>query len=776
MIEIEIDGQKLEVAPGSTVIEAAHKLGKTIPHFCYHKKLSIAANCRMCLVEVEKCPKPVPACATLVADGMKVSTHSEKVGQAQRAVMEFLLLNHPLDCPVCDQGGECRLQDLAVGYGAPASRYAEEKRIVVNKNLGPLIQTDMTRCIHCARCVRFGQEIAGVMELGIAHRGEHAEVMAFLGRSVDSELSGNVIDLCPVGALTSKPFRFSARSWELAQRKTVSPHDSLGANLVAQVKQGRLMRVLPDENEEINECWLSDKDRFSYEALSAPDRLTAPQIKHGGEWHKVDWPTALDYVVRTLGDIRAEHGAESIGLLVSPHCTVEEAYLAQKLLRALGSDNIDSRLRQSDFSLDGKQAGVPWLGLPVAELATLDSALVIGSFLRKDHPLMAQRLRQAVRRGGKLARLHACADDWAMPLAAEAIVPPDRFVAMLAEVLVAVAQKLGVPVAAECASLFEGEPSSAAVALAESLLHGERRAVLLGNLAVQHPNYASLHVLAAEIARLAGAKSGLLVEAANSIGACLAGAVPQTGLNARQMFEAPRKAYVLLGAEPWLDCADGVAAKTALEKAASVIHLGSFVGEAATYADAMLPISPFAETSGSFVNAEGRVQSFEAVVPPLGETRPAWKVLRVLGNLFDLEGFEFESSAAVRDAALAGNVQARLNNAVSGFAPHLDAPVAGLQRVADVPIHFADPLVRRATALQKTRDAAPPLARIHPQTLKALGLEAGETVSLRSAQGEVKIACEADMLVAQGCVRLATAHASTAALGGLFSELVVERA
>ena len=776
MIEIEIDGKKLEVAPGSTVIEAAHKLGKTVPHFCYHKKLSIAANCRMCLVEIEKAPKPVPACATTVAPGMKVSTYSEKVVQAQRAVMEFLLINHPLDCPVCDQGGECQLQDLAVGYGASASRYTEEKRIVLNKNLGPLIQTDMTRCIHCARCVRFGDEIAGVMELGIAHRGEHAEVMSFLGRTVDSELSGNMIDLCPVGALTSKPFRFSARSWELARRRSVSPHDSLGANLELQTKQGRVVRVLPAENEALNECWLSDRDRFSYEALNSPDRLVAPRLKHGGDWHEVDWPTALDYVVRTLSDIRAEHGAEAIGMLVSPHCTVEEMFLAQKLLRGLGSDNLDSRLRQSDFSLDGHREGAPWLGLPIEDLSRLDSAFVIGSFLRKDHPLMAQRLRQAVRRGGRLMRLHASAEDWAIPLESELLVAPDRFAASLAEVLGALASRLGVSVSAECAPLMPSAFSAQAVSIAEGLLQGERRAVLLGNFALQHPNAASLQALAAEIARLAGAAFGVLGEAANSVGAYLVGALPRTGLNARQMFEKPLKAYVLIGVEPGLDCADGAAARAALASAESVIQLGSFVGEACDYADALLPVSTFAETSGSFVNAEGRVQAFEAAVPPPGDTRPAWKLLRVLGNLFGLEGFEYESSEAVRDEVLAGNVQARLSNAVRGFSPRLDKPASSLQRVADVPIHFADPMVRRAPALQKTRDAAAPSARIHPETLRTLGLASGDIVSLRSDRGELKIACEADMFVAQGCVRLSAAHASTAPLGSLFAELVVERA
>lgn len=778
MLEIEIDGQKVEASPGSTVMEAARKIGKQIPHFCYHKKLSIAANCRMCLVEVEKMPKPVPACATPVVADMKVSTHSEKAVKAQKAVMEFLLINHPLDCPICDQGGECQLQDLAMGYGASGSRYQEEKRVVFNKNLGPLVNTDMTRCIHCSRCVRFGQEISGVMELGIANRGEHSEVMTFVDRSLDSELSGNAIDLCPVGALTSKPFRFSARAWEMTRHKTVSPHDSLGSNLQVQVKHNKVMRVLPLENEEVNECWISDRDRFSYEGLSAADRLLEPQIKHGGEWHKVDWQTALDYVVRTLNDIKGTHGAEQIAALVSPQSTVEEMYLAQKLVRGLGSDNIDHRLRQSDFSLDDKRSGAPWLGLSVADLSSLDAVLVIGSFLRQDHPLLAQRLRQAQRHGGKVARINTCGDDWLIPLTAEVIVAPNQLVASLASVLAALAAKTGIAVSAECASLLAQVScvDATSQAVAETLLAGEKRAVLLGNLAVQHPNAASLQVLANEIARLAGASVGILGEGAGSVGGYLAKAVPKTGLNASGMFASPRKAYILLGLEPELDCADGVAARAALDQAGSVIYLGSFVGKAAEYADVMLPIAPFAETSGTLVNAEGRVQSFNAVVAPQGDTRPAWKVLRVLGNLFGLAGFEQASSDAVRDEALVGDIASRLGNAFTGVVPKLDAPVTGLRRIADVPCYFSDPLVRRAAALQKTRAAATPAARLHPATLVQLGIESGCDVNVSSAQGRVLLKSQVDVSVPQGCVRISAAHALTAPLGPMFGELKVERA
>ena len=424
MIEIELDGRTLEVPEGATIMDAADQAGIYIPHFCYHPKLSIAANCRMCLVQVEKAPKPLPACATPVTKGMKVLTHSEQAVDAQKGVMEFLLINHPLDCPICDEGGECELQDLAVGYGASGARYEEPKRAVSNKNLGPLISTEMTRCIHCTRCVRFGQEIAGIMELGMIGRGEHAEIIAFVGKTVDSELSGNVIDLCPVGALTSKPFRFTARSWELTRRPSVSPHCGLGSNLTVQVKQNRVMRVLPRDNEAINECWLSDKDRFSYEGLNSEQRLARPMLKRGGSWQEVEWHAALDFVVSELKRIRHAHGPQAIGALATPHQTLEELYLLQKLVRGLGTGNVDHRLRQTDFHLDDKLAGAPWLGMQIADVNELDRALVVGSTLCKDHPLLAHRLRQATKRGLELNVVNPVGDDLLMRVARKAVVAP----------------------------------------------------------------------------------------------------------------------------------------------------------------------------------------------------------------------------------------------------------------------------------------------------------------------------------------------------------------
>src|SRR5574340_1080871 len=727
MINIEIDGKLVEIKRGSTVMDAARKVGVYIPHFCYHEKLSIAANCRMCLVEVEKAPKPLPACATPAADGMKVHTHSDLAVKAQKGVMEFLLINHPLDCPVCDQGGECQLQDLAVGYGATASRYTEEKRIVMHKDVGALISTlEMSRCIHCTRCVRFGQEIGGMMELGMAFRGEHAEIMSFVNSSVDSELSGNMIDLCPVGALTSKPFRYTARNWELSRRKSVSPHDSLGSNLAVQVKNDRVMRVTPVENEAVNECWISDRDRFSYEGLNSPQRLTKPMLKQDGKWAEVEWQVALEYVANGLRHIGNNDGAAQIAALATPHSTLEELYLLQKLMRGLGGGNVDFRLRQSDFSSDGKQAGEPWLGMPVAEIETRDRLLVIGSFLRKDHPLLAHRVREAVKHGAQANIVHASDDDLLMPVANKAIVAPSELANMLAQILKALAAEKQV---APDASIQGVEAGSADAAIAKSLASGERAAVLLGNFAQQHPQAAQLAALAERIAALCGAKFGFLGEAANSVGGYLAGAVPfggaVQGMNAAQMLAAPRKAYLLLNVEPELDMHDPQQAMAAMHAAELVVALSAWKHHATDHADVLLPVAPFTETSGTFVNTEGRVQSFKGAVKPLGDARPAWKVLRVLGYLLDVAGFDYETSEAVRDEALGGmDVAAKLNNALQGTTQFsvLSPQSSALQRVSDVPIYSADAVVRRAASLQRTRDAVAPCVMLNGAELAKLGL------------------------------------------------------
>jgi NADH-quinone oxidoreductase subunit G len=703
MVEIELDGQKVEVPPGSMVMHAAEKAGTYIPHFCYHKKLSIAANCRMCLVDVEKAPKPMPACATPVTMGMIVRTKSDKAIKAQKSVMEFLLINHPLDCPICDQGGECQLQDLAVGYGGGASRYEEEKRVVFHKNVGPLISMEeMSRCIHCTRCVRFGQEIAGVMELGMSHRGEHSEIETFVGQTVDSELSGNMIDICPVGALTSKPFRYSARTWELSRRKSVSPHDSTGANLIVQVKNHQVMRVVPLENEAVNECWIADRDRFSYEALNGDDRLTQPMIKQGGEWKTVDWQTALEYVANGLKQVKAEHGAGAIGLLASPHSTVEELALAGALVRGLGSENIDSRLRHADFGNAAAAGNARWLGRPVAELSGLQRVLVVGANLRKDHPLFAQRIRQAARKGAQVNVLHAQAQDWAMPVKNTVLADSSVWVSALAGIAAAVAAETGV------ASPVAGAVTDQARAVAQSLLGGEQKAILLGNAAAHHAKASSLLALANWIGQQTGASVGYLTEAANTVGAQLVRAVPgQGGLNAGQMLGGALKAAVLLNTEPAFDSAAGAAG---LQSAGMVVTLSPFKANM-DISDVLLPVAPFTETSGSFVNAEGRLQSFHAVVRPLGDTRPAWKVLRVLGNLLGLPGFDADSSQAVLAAALPGVASGSLVDATRLSNADLAAGPAGADlspatvSPCVAPIYQLDSLVRRATSLQLTSDA-----------------------------------------------------------------------
>lgn len=703
MVEIELDGQKVEVPEGSTVMHAAEKAGTYIPHFCYHKKLSIAANCRMCLVDVEKAPKPMPACATPVTQGMVVHTKNDKAIKAQKGVMEFLLINHPLDCPICDQGGECQLQDLAVGYGTGASRYEEEKRIVFHKDVGPLISMqEMTRCIHCTRCVRFGQEVAGVMELGMSHRGEHAEIETFVGMSVDSELSGNMIDLCPVGALTSKPFRYSARTWELSRRKSISPHDSTGTNLIVQVKNNKVMRVLPLENEAINECWIADRDRFSYEALNTDERLLSPMLKQGGEWKTVDWQTALEYVANGLKQIKTEYGAESIGLLASPHSTLEELHLAGSLMRGLGSENIDYRLRNADFSVS---PSIQWLGTSIASLSQLQRVLVVGSNLRKDHPLFALRIRHSARNGCALSAINsvvelASADAWAMPVANTVLASPDNWVQALADVATAIATEKGVVAPAS------GQANDAAHAIALSLLGGERKAILLGNAAAHHANAPSLLALANWIGEQTGATVGYLTEAANTVGAQLANALPGgSGLNAGQMLDGKLKAVILLNNEPEFDSAAGSKAKASINSAQMVVTLNAFKANMC-FSDVLLPIAPFTETPGTFVNAEGRIQSFHAVVKPLAETRPAWKVLRVLANLLDLQGFDFESSQDVlKTIADADGEQlplSRLSNA-SQAEIVMSGVVNTVPTVAS--IYQLDGLVRRATSLQLTADS-----------------------------------------------------------------------
>ncbi|WP_313697306.1 NADH-quinone oxidoreductase subunit NuoG [Achromobacter sp.] len=775
MVELTVDGNKVEVPEGSMVMHAAQKVGLYVPHFCYHKKLSIAANCRMCLVEVEKAPKALPACATPVTNGMVVHTCSEKARAAQKSVMEFLLINHPLDCPICDQGGECQLQDLAVGYGGSSSRYQEEKRVVFHKDLGPLVSAEeMSRCIHCTRCVRFGQEIAGVMELGMLGRGEHSEITTFVGRSIESELSGNMIDICPVGALTSKPFRYSARTWELARRRSVSPHDSLGANLVVQVKGDRVMRVVPFEDEAVNECWISDRDRFSYEGLNSDDRLSAPMIKGtDGKWQEASWADALQAVAQGLSRVRDSFGAGQIGALASEYATTEEYSLLGRLVRSLGSENIDFRLRQTDPAFDAALTGAPWLGMPIAELDNLDRVLVVGSFLRKDHPLMAQRLRQAAKRGTQILMVDSAADDPLMPVTARITVAPSELARALAEVAVALAQAKEQAVPAEFASVTPGENAKL---IAASLASGANTAVLMGNLAVASAQATTLAANGRAVADLSGGKFGFLTSGGNTVGGYLAGAIPgKGGKTAAAMLAEPLKAYIVLHAEPLLDADNGQQAIAALRGAQFAVALTPYRSAAAEWADVMLPVSPFTETSGTFVNAQGLAQSFKGTVTPFGQTRPGWKVLRVLGNVLHLAGFDDETSESVRDAVLASGIEGRLSNDVK--APlGLGQALTGLERVADVPIYRTDAMVRRSEPLQAAPASKKPAAAMNGRTLTSLGLTAGVKVRVSAGQGAVELETVQDDAVADRAVRISAAFETTAALGGAFGQISVERA
>ncbi|MBT9590073.1 MAG: NADH-quinone oxidoreductase subunit G, partial [Thiobacillus sp.] len=687
--------------------------------------------------------------------------------------------------PICDQGGECTLQDLAVGYGGSSSRYQELKRVVVEKNLGPLIATDMTRCIHCSRCVRFGQEIAGVMELGMAGRGEHTEVMPFLANQVASELSGNVIDLCPVGALTSKPFRYSARSWELSRRHSISPHDSLGSNLEVHVKDNKVMRVLPRENEDVNECWLADRDRFSYEGLNTAERLTQPMIKQGGQWVEVTWQAALEFVADKLKGIPAEQ----VGALSTPYRPAEELFLLQKIMRGMGSGNVDHRLRQSDFSLDDKAHGGFWLGMPVTYMSRLNRMLVVGSNLRKDHPLMAHRIRESVRWYGELNLINAAEDEFLGKVHAKRLVAPSQLAAALAGVCVALAELKKLPVPDSAAPFVKNGSVVDDVArrMAESIAGGETRAVFLGNMAQHHPTYSQIHMLAQEVARLAGASFGVLGEAANSVGAVAVGAVPGCGplgqpaiqgLNAQQMLSQPLRAYLMLGVEAELDTHDPVSALNSINAAEFVVVMSPYKGKSLDYADVLLPIAPWTETSGTFVNTEGRVQSFSAVVKPLGETRPAWKVLRVLGNLLGLAGFDHnDSSEVLRDAlgeTPTGSVQAFLNNEISGVNVMPPQAIEGLERVAEVPIYQTDAVVRRSPALQMTLDAALPVARMHSRLIARLGLQENGRVSVRQSASALTLKVQRDDLLPENCVRIPSGHPLTASLGPMFGAITAE--
>ena len=770
MVEIELDGKTVEVPQGSMVMHAANKLGTYVPHFCYHKKLSIAANCRMCLVEVEKAPKPLPACATPVTQGMKVFTHSAKAVEAQRSVMEFLLINHPLDCPICDQGGECQLQDLAVGYGKSNSRYDEEKRVVFHKNVGPLISMqEMTRCIHCTRCVRFGQEVAGVMELGMINRGEHSEITTFVGQTVDSELSGNMIDICPVGALTSKPFRYAARTWELGRKRSVSPHDSLGANTTVQTKANKVMRVVALDNEAINECWISDRDRFSYEGLNSADRITTPMVKQGGQWLETDWQSALDYVAHSLKTISSESGAEAIGALAHPISSVEELHLLQKMIRGIGSSQIDTRLRQTDIKA---AASAPWLGMPIVKVSELDRVLVIGSFLRKDQPVLAARIRTAAKRALQVFRIDAGGDDWLIPSQGISLAP-SAWLNTLSEVALAVAQAKSVSVPVGTAAL---PVSGAAQKIADSLLSGTSKAVLLGSAAIAHPYASDLHVIAQFIADQTGATFGFLPVGGNAVGASLVNA---NGAGVDSVLSGHCRAVILMNIEPDTDLPNPAQARAALAKANTVIALSAYKSaDLLEVADVILPISPFTETVSTFVNAEGSAQTVQPAVKPLGDSRPGWKVLRVLGGLLDVDGFLYNSPEEVLGEALNETYCTHLNNqATSKVITNGNSALSnGLERVADVNIYAGDQIVRRSPALQLTRDAKRGnQAGLNQILFTELGLKEGDAVRVSQGDQSVDLPASLEVNLASGAVRISAGTMASAKLGPMFGPITVSK-
>ncbi len=783
-LNIEINGVALQVKPGSMVIEAADDAGITIPRFCYHKKLSIAANCRMCLVEVEKAPKPLPACATPVTDGMKIFTKSQKTIAAQKSVMEFLLINHPLDCPICDQGGECDLQDIAVGFGKDASRYGESKRVVKDKYIGALISTDMTRCIHCTRCVRFGQEVAGIMEIGAPGRGEHTEISTYMERAIGSEMSGNVIDLCPVGALTSRPYRYTGRPWENTTVDSIAPHDCVGSNVHVEVRRDRVMRVIPKENESINEIWLSDRDRFSYTALNSDDRLQQPMIKQGDDWKKVDWETALNYATEGLRRVIKNSGANQLGALASPSSTTEELYLLQKIMRGLGSNNVDHRLQQTDFSDENNSPAFPYLGQQIADLKNINAGLLIGSYTRKDQPIINHHLRKAAKTGAKLSAINSVGYEFNFDLSANVVVHPMGIASELAGVVKALAKVTGEPVPAVIADIVKAaKVSDAHKTIASELNSADNTIVLIGLHAMANPQFVAIRSLANAVAELSGATLGYLSTGANSAGAWLAGAVPHRGPDAQcvdagknvlQMVSEDMNAFILLNTEPELDCANAAEALGAVRNADFVISLTPYISNTMReYADVLLPITPFTETSGTYVNAAGRWQSFSGSVKPLAEARPGWKVLRVMGNFLQQPGFEYLTSEAVRDEldGLTNDIQADSRSEITKVT--LAGNRAGLTRIGHRAMYATDGIVRRATSLQETEDALSNMIVVNNATAQKLGISGHNTVVVMQSNHRVSLPLYIEEAIPDDCAFIPAGVASSAELGESYGPVEV---
>ena len=775
-ITIEINGRACEATAGEMIIAVADRVGISIPRFCYHKKLSIAANCRMCLVEVEQggrpFPKPLPACATPVGNSMKVWTHSPKAIEAQQGTMEFLLINHPLDCPICDQGGECELQDVAVGYGDDVSHFNESKRIVADEDIGSLIATDMTRCIQCTRCVRFCAEITGVRELGATGRGEDMRIGTFVAHAINHELSGNIIDLCPVGALTSKPYRFTARAWELTGAHSISAHEGVGSNLRLHIRRDQVMRVHPNENESINETWLSDRDRYSYTGLTSEDRLTMPMIKQNGIWCEVSWSDALILVAKQLKSA----DPATMGWLISPTATLEELYLAQRIARELGCQNIDHRLRQQDFSGDPADPLLPWLGVSFAELEHQQSILLIGTDLRQEQPLLAHRIRKAALANGQVF----CINPFKIDLhhtAHQLVGTPAEMIRNLA----AIAKVLSVSASGIMQNLIDvSEPNELQTTAATHLMQAgqqEQGLILIGAVSTSHPNFSLLKAFAHTIADITHCKIGYLPTAANSVGAYLAGAHPQrlvgakfsnqVGLTAAQMLEKPLKNLILWGLEPNLDLNHPAKAMNACEKADFVVACSAFRSSSLEKAaDVLLPIAAFAETSGTYVNGAGVWQRFQGAVPPPSEARPGWKVLRVLGSLLDFKSFDYCDSAQVHDELAVLCVDVPNNDLRCDFEITEQPVESALMRIGSVPIYAVDPLVRRAPVLQHVETTRSRFGvYLHPDQAKHEKVSALTWVTLKQDDCECAAQVFVDHRIPLGCAYIPTGIDGSVMLG-----------
>lgn len=778
MVNIEIDGIPLTVDSSKMIIQAADEAGIDIPRFCYHKKLSIAANCRMCLVEVDKARKALPACATPVTEGMKVFTQSETALLAQRGVMEFLLINHPLDCPICDQGGECELQDLSIGYGDGVGRFSERKRVVKDKNIGPLIQTDMTRCIHCTRCVRFGQEIAGIKELGATGRGEHMEIGTYIEHSLASELSGNIIDLCPVGALTSKPFRYKARAWELTAHPSIARHDATGSNIEFHTSRGKVLRVVPRDNEQINETWLSDRDRFSYLGFNHEQRATQPMIKRNGEWQNTDWQTAMQAAIDGLKAIKTKHGAEQIASLIAPTATLEEAYLFQKLVRGLGSHNIDHRLRQQDFSDDGVlYSSSDW---SLTDIENNDAILLVGCNIRSEQPIIAHRIRQAAINGTSVTSINFLESDFLMPIEKQVKVDAKMLMKTLSGVAKAL---LGLKAhSKEWDELLDlVTPSAEDRTIAMHLSNAMTSTVIVGALANQHPLASKFRALCCLIAELSSAKFIVLPES-NSQAMTVAEALPyqannsECGLNAKQMWQNSCRSYLLFDIEPEFDCADPVLAQSALQQASFVVSINSYITDTMlSYSDVILPLAGFAETSGTFINIENNWQSFTGAVPAQGESRPGWKILRVLGNIAKLNGFDYVSSQDICDE-VRDEVNLRSKAHIKQPQPpeSIEASFENIMLVSEIPMYQTDAIVRRSVALQNTPENQDlSIARMCLDSAEKFGLVDAEYIRITQGEKSVTLGLKLDDDIAKNCIYLAGGTSTMATLGAAYGSVTV---